>query len=418
MTAAGNDRLPPLLRRILTLGTDTSDPRDDAELALGIVFFVMGFGAVIQALLAMPTGARLSSEPAVYVGLTLAMSATVVGFCIATFRRGTPSGMPWGWAMIGLTVGSAPVMTAILPESELLGSWTASVFAFSQYSVVVAGAWLRSVRRTFVLAVAMAASYSWLLLNADGPYSEVSVMVNALNYPIFGLAVSLVSQYWRILAQRSYDAHQATLRATRQMELDRYRLVVHDTSGILRMLGDEATPPEVLPALREQALGEANRLRQYLAAPPAGTDQAGEAGPGRICLGDVLAEATQGFTDLPLEISTVLAADAVLAEADAVALQRAVVTLLHNVRRHAQASTVWVHADAVDGRWEVVVRDDGVGFTADPATYGFGLREQVLGALSARGIAIDIDSSPGDGCAVTMSGPVAAPERRNGDGTH
>ncbi|MPM31286.1 hypothetical protein SDC9_77841 [bioreactor metagenome] len=415
MGVVENDRAPRWWLRIATLGTDGHDPRDDAELALGVIFIVLGAGVVIQALLAMPAGAPLSTVRTGYVSLTLAMSVAVVGFCAATLRRGAVPAS-WGWVILVLAVGSMPVFTAIMPASELLGSWTVSVFAFAQLSVAAAGVWVRSVPRTVLLSLAVAAYYSWLLLAAGGPYGQVSVVVNALNYPVFALTISLVSQYWRVLARRSYDAHQAALLATRQMELDRYRMTVHDTSGILCLLGDETTPPEVLPAVRRQALAEANRLRHYLTRSPAGAGDAGMPGSGRARLGDVLGEAVAGFGDLPLELSTALGGDAVVAEADAVAVQLAVETLLHNIRRHAEASTVWVHADRAGDRWEVVIRDDGVGFTAGPETYGFGLRTQVLAALSERGITVDIEAAPGEGCAVTLSGPVAAPASRTGGG--
>ncbi|QGF22866.1 sensor histidine kinase [Raineyella fluvialis] len=398
--------------RVATLGTDGHDPRDDAELALGVIFVVLGAGVVTQALIAMPAGLPLAAARAWYLALTMTLSGVVVGGCIGTLRRGTVPAAPWGWASLVLSLAAMPAFTHIMPGSELLGSWTVSVFGFAQLSVAAAGVWMHSVPRTFLLSVAVGGYYYWLLIAAGGPYGQVSVVANALNYPVFALAISLVSQYWRILAQRTHDAHQEALLATRQMELDRYRMTVHDTSGILRLLGDEATPDEVLPAVRRQALAEANRLRHYLASPTGGAGRVGEADSGRVRLGDVLGEAVDGFADLPLELSTALGADALLVASDAVAVAQAVETLLHNVRRHARASTVWVHADTTGDRWEVVVRDDGVGFTADPATYGFGLRTQVLAALTKRGIAVEIDSAPGEGCAVTLSGPVAVPDAR------
>jgi hypothetical protein len=59
------------------------------------------------------------------------------------------------------------------------------------------------------------------------------------------------------------------------------------------------------------------------------------------------------FGDLPLEISVDLVTGVVLAPVTADALQRALATLLANVRLHAGASSVVVHGDAdqAQGMW-------------------------------------------------------------------
>ena len=106
---------------------------------------------------------------------------------------------------------------------------------------------------------------------------------------------------------------------------------VHDATGILRLLADDATPAEVRPALQRQAAAEANRLRNYLRDGPV-------AGAGET-LGEILDEALVGFSDLALEVSTELGAHVRLPDDRALALGRAVATVLHNVRRHAQART-------------------------------------------------------------------------------
>lgn len=94
----------------------------------------------------------------------------------------------------------------------------------------------------------------------------------------------------------------------------------------------------------------------------------------------------------------------VLAPRVALGVGRALTTVLHNARRHAEAKTVFVHADCLDGRWELSVRDDGIGFDPSTASFGFGLGTQVIEALQRLEIDVTIDSAPGEGTAVVMVG--------------
>jgi len=56
------------------------------------------------------------------------------------------------------------------------------------------------------------------------------------------------------------------------------------------------------------------------------------------------------------------------------ALVEALATLLHNVRRYALAQEVVVHVERDEVSWELVVRDDGVGFDPAQTSLGYGLR--------------------------------------------
>lgn len=132
----------------------------------------------------------------------------------------------------------------------------------------------------------------------------------------------------------------------------------------------------------------------------------------------MLATALEGFDDLPLEFAIELGAQVEL-DADVWAVTgRAVTTVLHNVRLHAGARQVVVHADTDGSSWEVVVSDDGVGFDQESQPLGFGLDTQVRQALGALGVAARIQSLPGMGTSVTIVGPVtlgAAHEADPGD---
>lgn len=110
------------------------------------------------------------------------------------------------------------------------------------------------------------------------------------------------------------------------------------------------------------------------------------------------------FGDLPVELATDLADGAVLSPETTVAVADAVRTLLHNVRRHAQATAVTIHADLVDNQWELTLRDDGVGFDPARTPPGFGLHQLVTANLTAHGVTVDLDSTPGVGTAAVLRG--------------
>jgi signal transduction histidine kinase len=90
---------------------------------------------------------------------------------------------------------------------------------------------------------------------------------------------------------------------------------------------------------------------------------------------------------------------------------------LHNASRHAQAGAVWIEVAAPGGELLAEVRDDGIGFSPDPAGEdgvggaggaggkdgggGHGLRN--LRQRAARlGGELTIDSAPGEGTRVRL----------------
>jgi PAS domain S-box-containing protein len=87
---------------------------------------------------------------------------------------------------------------------------------------------------------------------------------------------------------------------------------------------------------------------------------------------------------------------------------------LTNVMRHAGSRQVWIELGQSDGRLELVVRDDGVGFDVDrtlerAASGGhlglLGMKERV----EILGGSLEIDSRPGQGTSIRISLPVAEP---------
>ena len=96
----------------------------------------------------------------------------------------------------------------------------------------------------------------------------------------------------------------------------------------------------------------------------------------------------------------------------AIAMFRIVQEALTNVLRHARAATVWVEL-AADGRnLTLVVRDDGVGFAADPAARSAAGASLGLVSMEERaalaGGSLRIDSIPGGGTEVRAVFPLRA----------
>jgi two-component system nitrate/nitrite sensor histidine kinase NarX len=82
---------------------------------------------------------------------------------------------------------------------------------------------------------------------------------------------------------------------------------------------------------------------------------------------------------------------------------------LSNVRKHAQASQVWVEVVADSGGWRFEVRDDGVGFEpgADRAETHVGLKimRERAARISAQ---VQVDAVPGAGSCVVLTLPPSA----------
>ncbi len=78
---------------------------------------------------------------------------------------------------------------------------------------------------------------------------------------------------------------------------------------------------------------------------------------------------------------------------------------LHNVVRHAQAETVEIDIRQHDGRFEFSIADDGVGFDADAAYAGHGLKNMRLRAQRI-GAGLDIESRQGGGACVSLTVPL------------
>ncbi|MGN6330328.1 MAG: ATP-binding protein [Motilibacteraceae bacterium] len=225
----------------------------------------------------------------------------------------------------------------------------------------------------------------------------------------FAAGTWVVARFIRELAAAADVARAGAAELARRAALDRQRLLLHDQATVLSLLSRPGLDQATESALRQQAARASRRVRAFLAqeGATAGLEVAGGA---PLPLTGLLAAVVEEFGDLPLTVNIDLAGGVCLSGAASQTLAAAVRTLLHNVRQHARATAVTLHADTrPDGAWEVSVQDDGVGFDPE-AVSGFGLRVQAGSALRESSMSVAVDSAPGEGAKVTIIGPVAEDE--------
>ncbi len=114
----------------------------------------------------------------------------------------------------------------------------------------------------------------------------------------------------------------------------------------------------------------------------------------------------ESLCDLPIEL-TIEAEPALSIPAQA-HLLRIVQESLTNVRKHAQASRVWVTLVTEDNRTRLLIEDDGQGFDTHDlpgAHYGLRLMRERADLLGAE---FQVTSSPGEGTKIVVDWPVEA----------
>jgi signal transduction histidine kinase len=401
---AGHGRLPTTL--------------DGVEFCAAAVFLGVRIVGLIQLGVALPTALVHTTSLPLFVAVLVGYVAESVSIAVAVLRDGAYRSARWGWTdttVAALVLLSQP---AFIASADSTGSWTAWGFALTLSSAVGA-AIVFPRRRDIALAVTvLPGCYLLASLPAGAPGQMRTTMIsNAFAYVGFAVLTRLLVGYLRRLgadvesARRA--ASEAAAKAARLEERDHQRVLLHDNIGVLHLLADPDLPPTLAEPLRTQATSLANRVRAFLNDPISGTQTAASAAglsDGRTLI-DVVHAAAADFGDLPLDISVDLATGIVLPPAAANALQKALATLLANVRLHARADNVVVHGDAdqTQGEWEITVRDDGCGFDTATTPRGFGLRVQVEQTLETQHISAHVHSVPGDGTVITLRGPLREP---------
>lgn len=385
--------------------------RVGAEGAVVVTMVGWRLGTLAQLLPAVPDALSRSLRPglnAALIALVLTESVLLLGWVI---RKRGYSSFRWAVADGAMAVLCLALQPWYVPREDLVGTWVG--WAPGIAVNVVAGAALGCPRpsQTYAITGVITATYlivSWPAIGHGS--SQATVLSNAITFVVFAVVSRAMSGFVRRFGADADEARRVAVEATQARERETTRALLHDPASLLRFLADPDLDPEVARATRAQAIAAANRIAAHLASEGEPIESALDVERETVDLTALLRETGSGFTDLPIEYVVDLAHGVHISTDAAQALGNAVSTVLHNVRRHAgPVHSVVIHADyrPSNRRWEVAVRDDGVGFDPDSVTLGYGLRHLVGTALDAKGIASTVESEPGSGTAITMSGPVA-----------
>lgn len=361
---------------------------------------------VVQLVLSLSEGFSRSSQPPVFAALAAAMIVESVLFGLVLWRGQAirPIAAAADVCFVAVALALEPLYST---PADRVGTWVAWGFGAAVVAALSAGAGLCRPLHVGVAALTLSVVYLAVSLPATrGRGMTGTALTNSFAMLGFAAASWVIARFIRDLALIADEARAEAAAVARNAELERQRMLLHDQATVLNWLSRTGLDPAMEVALRDQAGRASQQIKAFLAAersavrPITGTD-------GQPLLRDVVATVAGEFHDLPLTLNVDLVGDQPLDRHVGAALAAAVRTLLHNVRRHAKASSVVIHGDQLcGGRWEMTVQDDGVGFDTSAAALGYGLRVQAGEALHAAGLAVAVDSAPGEGTKVAITGPI------------
>ncbi|MGL4173953.1 MAG: hypothetical protein ACRCTR_07770 [Actinomycetota bacterium] len=364
-------------------------------------------GTVIQMAPALSTGWSVSQRPALFASLwAFAVTASLALSVVSVVRRLMP-GPTLAFFDVLMAVLLLIIGGASVPDSYLIGSWV-GWFPGYAISIVISISALRNLRQwaASLLAVIVAyAFYVWPVLDST---TFTTVVGNALTYLVLGVVIRLMYGFIRKIGVQADVAMATVASLTRIEEERRARLAFHDATTVMQLLADPTLPEDARKHVQEQAGTEYQRMRAYLR----GNEPVNKQLPhdprngAQRFLPETIGLAAAAFRDLNLTLTLDLVEHVVIDEGPATALGNALTTVLHNVRRHACATSVVIHADIADhsNEWTLTVRDDGKGFDTTSTPLGFGLAEQVHGELGRWKMSAQVTSLPDLGTMVSMSG--------------
>ncbi|MGL5857556.1 MAG: ATP-binding protein [Angustibacter sp.] len=319
---------------------------------------------------------------------------------MAVWRR-EPPGTAVVTADIVLTVGLFVLGRVAMPLEYEGGDWESFYYGYANNALVIAVATARA--RWLLPCGIVTASGGWVfyLGGTDKFGGVLSTIVGCLGFVLIPIVVRVSATFMRRVAADGDRARDLAARLAREAEERRARVAMHNGTALLRMLAEPDLDPVVQEKIRAQAGHEAWLMRSYLQGQiPANSGKTSGS------VASVLLSACAQFQDLRIEHVLDLAPDLPLGEGQAEALRAAVISVLTNVRVHAVAECVVVHIDADHSTgWTVTIHDDGKGFSARPECYGVGLRDVVLGELGRHAMTGTVESRPGFGTTVTITGP-------------
>ena len=380
-------------------------------MAILVAFLGLRAVNVVQLAASLPTGLAQSPHRGLDVLMVGAFLTETAVLAVVGLRR---SSLRWPrliWADVGL--GCVLLLgQKLISIPSLILSWDAWGYAVTLSCAMAAGFALRTRAQTAVAGAALMSCYLLVTVQPSGSLDQWSTAgTNSLSYVAFAGLGRAMAGYLRRLGADADQARDKVATVAAEVETERHRWLLHDQVTVLHLLSQNPTDPGLQAALRQQAALGAARIAAFMS---------GASGPERAVgtLGAAVHSAVAEFADLPLTCTADLAHDLYVPAPVGEAVRGAVTTLLHNVRRHAYAASCVVHADAdqATGWWEILVRDDGNGFSPATTPRGYGLARQVVAAMAGIGADVTVLSAPGDGTTVTLTHPGSSLSDRHGSG--
>lgn len=313
-------------------------------------------------------------------------------------RRNAGPTRPMAIQDLVVTTGGLVAISAFAGTAETSGLWPTWGLGIALHTAAVIGTAF-PVRATFVAAVL---PVGWILAHAGqlrGLDGAVTLATDSFGLLATAALAAQIAGRARANAQGADCERLLAAESARRDEFQRHRLLLHDQASLLNVLSTGHLPSALQCLAQAQAKVAVNTIRAFIDNPrerPA---------DGPSSLDDLVHDVIQDFVDLPIVAVTSLAAAERISSGQAPAVRAALRTTLHNIRNHADAHQVVVHADHPSGTdtWELSIRDDGCGFDPSVTPLGFGLRVQVIDELERVGVTAQIHSTVGEGTHVVFS---------------
>lgn len=391
----------------MTVSTDAGSPQDAATLPRAeraIGFFVAGIRvATLAQMLPSVIAALDATEHRALAALSWAVACvmTLATATLCVVRR-RPPGPAWATLDTLVAVGLLLVGMVTVPVELRTGNWVGFQSAYS-LSVAASLVGVRDVRIWGTLLGMLVVARTVYVLPIIATSADVPTVVGEL-FTMLGLAPLAWAGVGAVL-RIAADADESRAYAARLARADeerKARAAIHNGTALMKILVEQGEPGALdsrTPSqVWVQAATELNRMRAYLAGGP------GSAGNEPHDLAELVENVATEFTDLPLDVVPDLARGTTLGS-EATDVATALRSILINVRQHAAASRVVLHAEELEDApgWAVTVHDDGIGFDPEHTTYGVGIRTLTLDQLGHHGIETTIDSVPGIGTTVTLT---------------
>lgn len=228
------------------------------------------------------------------------------------------------------------------------------------------------------------------------------LLIIAVCYTAAVVAVVVVLRQSASLADR-----QASIADTEDARLVAARVAAHTRADYSRTMHDTVVNTLTVVASGGAAVADHELVRRRCAADLATiADLTEPTSPGLSRLDDVVASSQLPIVWVGMDAPSRRQLESELTDTQVRALERIVRELLRNVEQHADADRVTIEARRHGDFFEVVVTDDGRGFSPE-TTQGFGLAESVHRRAAEAGLEVDVSSTPGSGTRASVSCPLS-----------